>query len=139
MSGLKDVIANSSVIFPINYALPNEVILSVDSSHIAVNYVLVQLDDNGHHRPAHFDSIFWNEHELHYLQAKLNLYSLFCALKAVKIWIIGIKNLIVKVDTQYIKGMINNPDIQPNTSMNHWLTSIQTFNFKLWHVSTSKH
>ena len=35
--------------------------------------------------------------------------------------------------------MLNNPDIQPNASMNRWLAGIQTFNFKLRHVSATKH
>ena len=81
----------------------------------------------------------WNERESCYLQAKLKLYGLFRMLKAVKVWIIGVKNFTVEVDAQYIKGMLNNPDIQPNTSMNHWLAGIQTFNFKLRHVSATKH
>jgi len=55
------------------------------------------------------------------------------------VWIIGVKNFTVEVDAQYIKGMLINPDIQPNALMNHWLASIQTFDFKLQHVSASKH
>ena len=35
--------------------------------------------------------------------------------------------------------MLNNPDIQPNASMNCWLTGIQTFNFKLRHISATKY
>ena len=73
----------------------------------------------------------WNERESRYSQAKLEPYGLFCALKAIKVWIIGIENFTVEVDAQYIKGMLNNPDIQPNASMNCWLAGIQTFDFKL--------
>lgn len=54
-------------------------------------------------------------------------------------WIIGVKHFIVEVDAQYIKGMINNPDIQPNASLNCWLAGIQTFDFVLCHVPTSHH
>ena len=35
--------------------------------------------------------------------------------------------------------MINNPDIQPNASMNRWIVAILLFNFKLRHVPGSKH
>ena len=35
--------------------------------------------------------------------------------------------------------MLNNPDIQPNASMNRWLAGIQTFDFKLQHISATKH
>jgi len=124
---------------PLDYSSINEVILAVDSSHIAAGYILSQIDNNGKRRPARFGSIMWNERESRYSQAKLELYGLFRALKAVKVWIIGVKNFTIEVDAQYIKGMLNNPDIQPNTSMNHWLAGIQTFDFKLRHVSATKH
>ena len=64
---------------------------------------------------------------------------LFQALKATKVWIIGVQNLTIEVNAKYIKGMINNPDIQPNASMNQWIAAILLFNFKLQHVPGSKH
>jgi len=131
MDTLKSTVAASPAIHPLNYKSSNKVILAVDSAHIAVGYILSQADDDGKHCPAHFSSIMWNECKSHYSQAKLELYGLFCALKAVKVWIIGVKNFTIEVNAQYIKGMLNNPDIQPNASMNHWLTGIQTFDFSL--------
>jgi len=35
--------------------------------------------------------------------------------------------------------MINNPDMQPNTSINRWIAGILLFNFKLVHVPATKH
>lgn len=52
-------------------------------------------------------------------------------LKAAKVWIIGIKNLIVEVDTKYIKRMLNNLDIHLNAAINHWIAAILLFDFKL--------
>jgi hypothetical protein len=52
------------------------------------------------------------------LSEKLELYSLFRALCAYCIYIIEVKNLIVEIDTKYLKGMLNNPDIQPNMTIN---------------------
>lgn len=51
----------------------------------------------------------------------------------------GLKRLTVEVDAKYIKGMINNPDIQPNATINRWIAAILTFDFKLVHVAGSKH
>jgi hypothetical protein len=34
-------------------------------------------------------------------------------LHVVRVFIFGVKNLTVEVDAKYIKGMINNPDLQP--------------------------
>jgi len=49
------------------------------------------------------------------------------------------KNLTVEVDAKYIKGMINNPDLQPNVTINQWIAGILLFSFKLIHVSMLKH
>ena len=54
-------------------------------------------------------------------------------------YIIGVKNLVVEVDAKYIKGMINNPNIQPNATINRWIANILLFNFKLCHVSAKDH
>ena len=118
MDVLKSTIVASPAIRPINYSSSNEVILAVNSSHIVAGYILSQVNDDGKCRPTRFGSIMWNKCESRYSQAKLELYGLFHALRAVKVWIIGIKNFIIEVDAQYIKGMLNNPDIQPNVSMN---------------------
>jgi hypothetical protein len=45
-----------------------------------------------------------------------------------------VKNLIVEVDAKYLKGMLNNPDIQPNATINLWIIGILLFDFKLVHV-----
>jgi hypothetical protein len=34
------------------------------------------------------------------------------------IFIFSVKNLTVEVDAKYIKGIINNPNLQPNTTIN---------------------
>lgn len=51
------------------------------------------------------------------------------------------KNFVIKVNAKYIKGMINNPDVQPNATINHWIAGIllPVFNFKLWHVAAKDH
>ena len=64
---------------------------------------------------------------------------MFRALRAVRIHIIGVRNLVVEVDTRFIKGMLNNPDIQPNATINRWIAGILLFNFKLVHVPGERH
>lgn len=59
-----------------------------------------------------------NEREVRYSQPKLKLYGLFRALHAYHLYIIGIKQLVVEVNAKYIKGMLNNPDLQPNATIN---------------------
>ena len=56
-----------------------------------------------------------------------------------QVHIIGVRNLVVEVDAKYIKGMINNPDIQPNATINRWIAGILLFEFKLVHVPGTHH
>ena len=38
------------------------------------------------------------------------------------------------MDAKYIKGMLNNPDLQPSATINHWIVAILLFSFMLKHV-----
>jgi hypothetical protein len=53
-----------------------------------------------------------------YSQPKLELFGLFQALQHWHLYIIGVKKLIVEVDAKYIKGMLNEPDLQLNVTIN---------------------
>ena len=139
MEKLKMFVQNSEAIKAIDYDCDREVILAVDSSWMAVGFILSQLGEDGKRYPSRYGSITWNETEQRYSQVKLELYGLFQALKAVKTYIVGIKNLVVEVDAKYIKGMINNPDIQPNATINRWIAGILLFDFKLRHVAAKDH
>ena len=139
MDQLKKAVIALPAIRPIDYLSKNKVILAVDSSFIACGWILFQLDDDGHRQPSRFGSITWTARKSRYSQAKIKLYSLFRALKTMKVWIIGVWNLTIEVDAKYIKGMINNPDVQPNASMNQWIATILLFDFKLKHVLGSRH
>ena len=117
---LKAALLASSALQPINYNSNSLVILGMDTSHIATGFLLCQCDaDNPHiHHYTHFGSITFNDHESCFSQPKLELYSLFCALHVLKMYLIGVWNLVVEVDTRYIKGMLANPDLTLSASMN---------------------
>jgi hypothetical protein len=136
---LKQMACDCSAISAINYENGNEVILAVDSSWYTAGWWLSQISNDKKRYPSCYRSITFNEQEQRYSQAKLELYGLFHALKATKIFIIGVKDLVVEVDAKYIKGMINNPDIQPNNTINRWIAGILLFDFRLRHVSAKKH
>ena len=139
MEKLKILVRDCPAVRALNYAVDNEVILAVDSSWMAVGYILSQVGDDKRRYPSRFGSITWNEREQRYSQAKIELYGLFRALKSVKLFIVGVRNLTVEVDAKYIKGMINNPDIQPSAAMNRWIAGILLFGFKLRHVPGKDH
>jgi hypothetical protein len=140
----KDLIAallDSPALKPIDYKSDSPVILAVDTSHIAVGFYLCQCDpENPKKRHyARFGSITLSEREARFLQPKLELYSLFRALGALRLYLIGVRNLTVEVDAKYIKGMLANPDIAPSASINQWIMAILTFHFDLVHVPGSRH
>ncbi|RXW12346.1 hypothetical protein EST38_g13510 [Candolleomyces aberdarensis] len=139
MEKIKVLVTQCPAIRPIDYDSDGEVILAVDSSHIAVGYILSQNGNDGLRYPSRFGSITWNDRERRYSQAKIELFGLLRALKDVRIYIIAVKKLVVEVDARYIKGMINNPDIQPNATINRWIAGILLFDFELRHVPARHH
>ena len=139
MEKLKMLVQDCTAIRAIDYSSDREVTLAVDSSWMAVGFILSQQGDDGKRYPSRYGSITWNEVEQRYSQAKLELYGLFRALQAVKMYIIGVENFVVEVDAKYIKGMINNPDIQPSATINRWIAGILLFDFELRHVSAKDH
>ena len=138
---LKQAVLDSPALRPLDYTSPAPVILAVDTSYIAVGYHLCQCDpDNPRKRYySRFGSITLNERERRFSQPKLEIYGLYRALKALRLYLIGIRNLVVEVDACYIKGMLNNPDIVPSASINRWILLILTFHFNLVHVAGSHH
>jgi len=136
MQILKDAVLSSPSLKRLDYASECEVILVVNTSNIAIGFILLQVGKDGKRYPSQFGSIALTEVESRYSQAKLELYGL-C--RAVRVFIFGMKNLTVEVDAKYIKGMINNPDLQPNATINRWIAGILLFSFKLVHVSALKH
>ena len=141
MADLKDALINSPALRPIDYTSDAPVILSVDTSYIAIGYLLAQCDVNDPkiRYYARFGSITLNEREARFSQPKLELYGLYRSLRALKNLLIGVRNMIVEVDASYIKGMLKNPDISPSASMNRWILSILMFHFTLIHVPGSHH
>ena len=138
---LKQALMASPALRSINYTSDSPVILAVDTSSIAVGFYLCQADPVNPRKRyfARFGSIALNDRERRFSQPKLELYGLFRALRAYKIFIVGVRNLIVEVDARYIKGMLNNPDIAPSASLNRWIVSILTFHFELQHVPGKQH
>ena len=136
---LKHLVTTAPVLCPIDYDSDRPVVLSVDSSYIAVGFILSQEDEHGRKRPARFGSLPMNEREARYSQPKLELYGLYRALRAYRLYLCGVKHLKIEVDAKYIKGMLNEPDLQPNAVINRWIQGIMLFDFELVHVPADRH
>lgn len=136
---LKQALTTAPALQTIDYLSERPVVLFVDSSIIAVGFILSQHDDKGRKRPTRYGSLPMNEREARYSQPKLELYGLFRTLRAYRLYIIGVKVFHVEVDAKYIKGMLNDPDLQPNATINRWIQGILLFEFKLIHVPADRH
>src|SRR5258708_24814722 len=138
---LKQALIASPVLRLIDYSSDSPIILAVDTSTIAVGFYLCQANAKNprKHYYTHFGSIPLKDREWHFSQPKLELYGLLHAVRAYKIFIVGVQNLIVEVDARYIKGMLNNPNIVPSASINCWIISILTFHFELRHIPGTQH
>src|SRR5882724_8656509 len=139
MEDLKQVIITAPFLWLIDYRSDQCVILAVNSSCIATGFILLQLGADNKRYPSHFGSITWNERESHYSQAKIEIYGLWYTLQAYRLYIISVKNLRVEINVSYIKGMLNNPDIQPGAAVNRWIVGIKLFQFELVHVPGRLH
>ncbi|EJC97704.1 uncharacterized protein FOMMEDRAFT_98371, partial [Fomitiporia mediterranea MF3/22] len=69
-----------------------------------------------------------------YSQAKIKLFRLFCTLYTLQIHLIRVRKLVVEMDTVYVKGIINNLDLQLNATINRWIVRILLFNFEFQHI-----
>ena len=78
---LKRMVSSAPALRPIDYESDKPIIISVDTSYIAVGMVLSQMDENGKRRPARYGSIILKNQETRYSQPKLELYGLFRALR----------------------------------------------------------
>jgi hypothetical protein len=60
---------------------------------------------------AHFGLLLLNDCKWCFLQPKLELYGLYCAIHTYKMFLVSVCNLIMEVNARYINGMLNNPNI----------------------------
>jgi hypothetical protein len=100
---LKYALVHSPALRPIDYSSNVPVILSVDTSHIAVGFLLAQCDpaDLKRRYYARFGSITLNDRECRFSQPKLELYGLFRAMRSWKMYLIGLRNIVVEVDARF--------------------------------------
>ena len=105
---------------------------------MGVGMILSQIDEKGKCWPSWYGSLPFSKVEATYHQPKLELYGLFWALRHFHLYIIGAQDLIVVVDAKYIKGMWNEPELQPNAVIDRWIQGILLFDFTLVHIPASK-
>jgi hypothetical protein len=119
----------------LDYKNQGNVVLAVDTSYIGVGFYIYQEDIHNpkKHYYAKFGSKALNEQEARFSQPKRELFGLKEVLRLNKRWLIGARKLIIETDAKYIKGMLQNPDMMPNATINRWIDEISLFHFVLRH------
>ena len=137
MDQLKAGAANAQVIMPIDYNKPGNIVLAVDTSWRAVGYYIYHEDPEDPKKKtyARFGSILLSDREMRFSQPKRELFGLLRALKACYYYLIGVRRLVVETDAKYLKGMLENPGMGPNATINRWIDHILMFQFELRHVA----
>ena len=79
MDDLKQALLSSPALWPIDYKSDALVILSIDTSHIAIGFILSQCDLENVRLQYHscFRSITLNDRKSHFSQPKLKSYGLY--------------------------------------------------------------
>lgn len=133
---VREALKDCPALKPLNYKWDSKVFLQVDTSWRAVGIIIYQLDplDPTKKYFARFASITLTEREANYSQPKRELFGLMRALEAMYYWIFGVRRLVVETDALYIRGMLKNPGMGPNATINRWIEKILMFHFELKHV-----
>ncbi len=136
MEAIKYAVRHCDALKPINYDWDSDVVMAVDTSWMAVGLEIYQVDpeDPKKRYYAKFDSIPLNAREARFSQPKRELYGLLRALLHMQYWLLGCRRLVIETDAMYIKGMLSNPGMGPNATINRWIEQILMFHFQLKHV-----
>lgn len=135
MNLVKDGVKEARAIRPLNYQSEGTIVLAVDTSYIGIGYYIYQEDpfDSKKVYYAKFGSKPLNEREARFSQPKRELFGLKEALRLNKKWLFGVRRLVVETDAKYIKGMLENPDMMPNATINRWIDEILLYHFTIRH------
>ncbi|KAK4701377.1 hypothetical protein P7C70_g4856, partial [Phenoliferia sp. Uapishka_3] len=135
---LKTIVGKEILLTKLDYSADaGQIILSVDSSHIAAGGIIFQEDSEGRRKPARYESLTFTSVESRYSQPKLELAGVAKMLKKLQMYLWG-RRFILEVDASALVQMINAPEL-PNAPMNRWLRFIQLFDFEIVHVAGKTH
>ncbi|KAE8238641.1 hypothetical protein A4X06_0g8679, partial [Tilletia controversa] len=122
----------------IDYGSESPIVVSVDSSQIAVGYTLLQ-----EHPPPRgrvvilYDSIAMTETEARYSQPKLELCGVYKAIRKLRYHLICTR-FILEVDAMSLRQMINKPDVG-NATMIRWIANLKEYDFTIRHIPGKHH
>ena len=136
MEGLKETLKSPPVLRQVEYDSGRPVIVTVDTSPIAIGWAIGQDDLDGKRFAIRFGARILIERQRAYPQVKRELLGALTALKAERNYLIG-ANVVLETDCLPLLGMIANCSI-PDIAMLRWIAYIKSLNPVLVHIIGKK-
>ena len=136
MEGLKETLKSPPVLRQVEYDSGRPVIVTVDTSPIAIGWAIDQDDPDRKRFAIRFGARILTERQRAYPQVKRELLGALTALKAERNYLIG-ANVVLETDCLPLLGMIANCSI-PDIAMLRWIAYIKSLNPMLVHIIGKK-
>jgi len=132
MRVLKEILQSPPILRSLVYEDGRPIIITVDTSPIAIGWALGQDDNDGVRFASRFGARVLSERARRYSQVKRELWGLLVAMKAEKEYLIG-AHVIVETDCLPLLGMISNCTTM-DVVMLGWIATIKSLNPELKHI-----
>ena len=133
MEELKKILKSPLVLKQVEYNSGIPVIVTVDTSPIAIGWTVGQDDEEGNRFAIRFGARILTERQRAYPQVKRELWGALTALKADRNYLIG-ANVVLETDCLPLLGMISNCN-SPDIAMLRWIAYIKLLNVVLKHIT----
>ena len=136
MAELKKILESPPVLKQVNYDCKRPVIVTVDTSPIAIGWAIGQDDEERRRFAVRFGARILTDRQRAYPQVKRELWGALTALKADRNYLIGAE-VILETDCLPLLGMIANCS-SPDIAMLRWIAYIKSLNPVLVHIEGKK-
>jgi hypothetical protein len=136
MEGLKEILKSPPVLRQVEYDSGRPIIVTVDTSPIAIGWAVGQDDTDGKRFAIKFGARILTERQRAYPQVKRELLGALTTLKAKRNYLIS-TNVVLETDCLPLLGMIANCSI-PDIAMLRWIAYIKSLNHVLVHIIGKK-
>ncbi|KAL3680995.1 hypothetical protein R1sor_023951 [Riccia sorocarpa] len=134
MTRLKALLSSSPVLGRVDYKCGRPVILTVDTSPIAIGWAVGQDDENGNRIAVRFGARVLSSRQREYIypQVKSELWGVVTAMKVERTYLMGAV-VVVETDCLPLLGMIANCST-PDMTMLNWVAYIKSLNPEFKHI-----
>ena len=133
MMELQKILESPTVLKQVSYTCGRPVIVTVDTSPIAIGWAVGQDDEEGKRFAIRFGARILTERQRAYPQVKRELWGALTALKADRNYLIGAE-VVLETDCLPLLGMIANCS-SPDIAMLRWIAYIKSLNPVLVHIA----